>query len=75
MQQRTYDYELERYLVATCDHDWEIVFGKYDSFLLSVAVQEDIRYFRWIVSANFPMCVIDIICEALDVVSLTLKST
>ena len=66
MKQRKHDYELERYLIE-CGHDWEIVFGKYDSYLLSEAVEQDPRYFNWVISVNFPMEVIDIICSFLDI--------
>jgi len=65
MKCREHDYEVEKYLIAT-HYDWEIVFGKFDSYLLSKAVAEDIRYFYWIISASFPIRVIDIICEMLD---------
>ena len=65
MKHRKHDYDLERYLIES-DRDWEIVFGKFSATLLSVAIKEDPRYFHWMISENFPILVVDIICDMLD---------
>ena len=66
MKKLQHDYEIERYLFSMPNYDWEIVFGKWDSFPLSHVVKVDRRYLEWMTTVNFPERVLLIVRNYLD---------